>query len=65
LTKDYLPKMLSLRSPFYQDTHFSFPERAADLVSRMTLSEKVLHVFAIGEDAASLGRPHTYTGPGR
>ncbi|HEY3610119.1 MAG TPA: glycoside hydrolase family 3 C-terminal domain-containing protein [Pseudonocardiaceae bacterium] len=30
--------------PIYQDTHFSFPERAADLVSRMTLSEKVLQL---------------------
>jgi beta-glucosidase-like glycosyl hydrolase len=30
--------------PIYQDTHFTFPERAADLVSRMTLSEKVLQL---------------------
>ena len=27
--------------PIYLDTHYSFAERAADLVSRMTLSEKV------------------------
>jgi beta-glucosidase-like glycosyl hydrolase len=27
--------------PIYQDTHYSFAERAADLVSRMTLREKV------------------------
>ena len=28
-------------SPIYLDTHYSFAERAADLVSRMTLPEKV------------------------
>ncbi|GAA5191231.1 glycoside hydrolase family 3 C-terminal domain-containing protein [Rugosimonospora acidiphila] len=28
-------------TPVYLDTHYSFAERAADLVSRMTLSEKV------------------------
>jgi beta-glucosidase len=28
-------------TPIYKDTHYSFAERAADLVSRMTLSEKV------------------------
>src|SRR5450756_687857 len=27
--------------PIYRDTHYSFAERAADLVSRMTLAEKV------------------------
>src|SRR5256885_155704 len=27
--------------PVYRDTHYSFAERAADLVSRMTLDEKV------------------------
>ncbi|HEX4725642.1 MAG TPA: glycoside hydrolase family 3 C-terminal domain-containing protein [Pseudonocardiaceae bacterium] len=30
--------------PIYQNTSFSFAERAADLVSRMTLSEKVLQL---------------------
>src|SRR5260370_42681840 len=31
-------------TPIYLDTHFTFAERAADLVSRMTLSEKVLQL---------------------
>ncbi len=30
--------------PIYRDTHHSFAERAADLVSRMTLDEKVLQL---------------------
>src|ERR1700755_1726756 len=30
--------------PVYLDTHYSFEERAADLVSRMTLPEKVLQL---------------------
>src|SRR4051794_7186278 len=30
--------------PVYRDTHYSFAERAADLVSRMTLGEKVLQL---------------------
>jgi beta-glucosidase-like glycosyl hydrolase len=30
--------------PVYRDTHYSFAERAADLVSRMTLAEKVLQL---------------------
>jgi beta-glucosidase-like glycosyl hydrolase len=30
--------------PIYRDTHHSFAERAADLVSRMTLAEKVLQL---------------------
>jgi beta-glucosidase len=30
--------------PIYRDTHYSFAERAADLVSRMTLEEKVLQL---------------------
>ena len=30
--------------PIYRDTHYSFAERAADLVSRMTLDEKVLQL---------------------
>jgi beta-glucosidase-like glycosyl hydrolase len=30
--------------PIYRDTHYSFSERAADLVSRMTLKEKVLQL---------------------
>ena len=29
------------RTPIYLNTHYSFAERAADLVSRMTLAEKV------------------------
>jgi beta-glucosidase-like glycosyl hydrolase len=32
------------RQPVYLDTHYSFEERAADLVSRMTLPEKVLQL---------------------
>jgi beta-glucosidase len=31
-------------TPVYLDTHYSFEERAADLVSRMTLPEKVLQL---------------------
>ena len=30
--------------PIYRDTHYGFAERAADLVSRMTLDEKVLQL---------------------
>lgn len=30
--------------PVYQNIHYSFPERAADLVSRMTLEEEVLQL---------------------
>src|SRR5579885_1930294 len=30
--------------PIYLNTHYSFAERAADLVSRMTLGEKVLQL---------------------
>ena len=30
--------------PVYRDTHYSFAERAADLVARMTLPEKVLQL---------------------
>ena len=32
------------RLPVYRDTHYSFAERAADLVARMTLPEKVLQL---------------------
>ena len=31
-------------TPVYLDTHYTYAERAADLVSRMTLSEKVLQL---------------------
>src|SRR5258705_12682085 len=31
----------SAQAPLYRDTHYSFAERAADLVSCMTLAEKV------------------------
>jgi hypothetical protein len=32
------------RTPLYRDTSYSFAERAADLVSRMTLTEKILQL---------------------
>jgi len=35
------PKPSGASLPIYRDTHYSFAERAADLVSRMTLAEKV------------------------
>nr|WSX76328.1 glycoside hydrolase family 3 C-terminal domain-containing protein [Streptomyces sp. NBC_00899] len=35
------PRATAAASPIYLDTHHSFQERAADLVSRMTLQEKV------------------------
>ncbi|MEV6009534.1 glycoside hydrolase family 3 C-terminal domain-containing protein [Streptomyces sp. NPDC051976] len=35
------PRAAAATSPIYLDTHHSFQERAADLVSRMTLQEKV------------------------
>ncbi|MFE2428908.1 glycoside hydrolase family 3 C-terminal domain-containing protein [Streptomyces sp. NPDC059373] len=35
------PRATSGSTPVYLDTHYSFQERAADLVSRMTLQEKV------------------------
>src|SRR5438270_2524664 len=36
-----LPRGTSTSNPIYLDTTYSFAERAADLVSRMTLAEKV------------------------
>ena len=36
-----LPRATSTSTPIYLDTSYSFAERAADLVSRMTLAEKV------------------------
>ncbi|MBM9503225.1 glycoside hydrolase family 3 C-terminal domain-containing protein [Actinacidiphila acididurans] len=35
------PRATATTTPIYLDTHYSFEERAADLVSRMTLAEKV------------------------
>ena len=35
------PRATAGSTPIYRDTHYSFQERAADLVSRMTLQEKV------------------------
>lgn len=35
------PGAKAAATPVYRDTHYSFEERAADLVSRMTLQEKV------------------------
>ncbi|MBY8878705.1 glycoside hydrolase family 3 C-terminal domain-containing protein [Actinacidiphila acidipaludis] len=35
------PRATAGSTPIYRDTHYSFEERAADLVSRMTLQEKV------------------------
>ncbi|SEN36869.1 glycoside hydrolase family 3 C-terminal domain-containing protein [Actinacidiphila rubida] len=35
------PRAAQSSIPIYRDTHYSFQERAADLVSRMTLQEKV------------------------
>jgi beta-glucosidase-like glycosyl hydrolase len=40
--------------PVYLDTHYSFEERAADLVSRMTLPEKVLQLHT--NDAPAIPR---------
>jgi beta-glucosidase len=41
-------------APVYLDTHYSFEERAADLVSRMTLPEKVLQLHT--NDAPAIPR---------
>src|SRR5262249_4412576 len=42
--------------PIYRDTRYSFAERAADLVSRMTLAEKVLQLHTTSAPAiARLG----------
>ena len=38
------PPPVAAALPVYRDTHYSFAERAADLVSRMTLPEKVLQL---------------------
>src|SRR5690242_19036300 len=38
------PQPAAAALPVYRDTHYSFAERAADLVSRMTLPEKVLQL---------------------
>ncbi|MBE1496005.1 beta-glucosidase-like glycosyl hydrolase [Amycolatopsis lexingtonensis] len=38
------PQPAAAAPPVYRDTHYSFAERAADLVSRMTLPEKVLQL---------------------
>ncbi|NBH06535.1 glycoside hydrolase family 3 C-terminal domain-containing protein [Amycolatopsis sp. SID8362] len=38
------PQPAGTAPPVYRDTHYSFAERAADLVSRMTLPEKVLQL---------------------
>jgi beta-glucosidase len=53
--------------PIYQDTHYSFAERAADLVSRMTLSEKVLQLHTNNAPAiARLGvQQYTYWSEGQ
>jgi hypothetical protein len=53
--------------PIYQDTHFSFPQRAADLVSRMTLSEKVSQLHTSPAPAISrLGvQQYTYWNEGQ
>jgi beta-glucosidase len=38
------PAVAQASVPIYQDTHYSFQERAADLVSRMSLDEKVMQL---------------------
>ncbi|MFI6073628.1 glycoside hydrolase family 3 C-terminal domain-containing protein [Actinoplanes sp. NPDC051343] len=54
-------------TPVYLDTHYSFEERAADLVSRMTLPEKVLQLHT--NDAPAIPRlgvqRHTYWNEGQ
>jgi beta-glucosidase len=49
-------------TPVYLDTHYSFPARAADLVSRMTLAEKVAQLSTTRAPAiARLGvQQYTY-----
>ena len=54
-------------TPVYQDTHYSFAERAADLVSRMTLAEKVAQLHTNTAPAiARLGvQQYTYWNEGQ
>ncbi len=56
-----------LRVPIYRDTRYSFAERAADLVSRMTLAEKVLQLRTSSAPAiARLGvQQYTYANEGQ
>jgi beta-glucosidase-like glycosyl hydrolase len=53
--------------PIYRDTRYSFAERAADLVSRMTLAEKVAQLHTNTAPAiARLGvQPYTYWSEGQ
>jgi Beta-glucosidase-related glycosidases len=53
--------------PVYRDTRYSFAERAADLVSRMTLAEKVLQLRTTSAPAvARLGvQQYTYSNEGQ
>jgi len=48
------PAAVTAPLPIYRDTHYSFAERAADLVSRMTLPEKVLQLHT--NDAPAIPR---------
>jgi beta-glucosidase-like glycosyl hydrolase len=54
-------------TPVYLDTHYSFAERAADLVSRMTLTEKVQQLHTNNAPAiARLGvQQYTYWSEGQ
>ena len=45
------------QTPIYQDTHRSFEQRAADLVSRMTLQEKVSQMQNVAPAIPRLGIP--------
>ncbi|MEV5750456.1 glycoside hydrolase family 3 C-terminal domain-containing protein [Actinoallomurus sp. NPDC052308] len=48
------PPALADTTPIYLDTHYSFAERAADLVSRMTLDEKAAQLHT--NDAPAIPR---------
>ncbi|MEY9910293.1 beta-glucosidase-like glycosyl hydrolase [Catenulispora sp. MAP12-49] len=47
--------------PIYLDTHYSFAERAADLVSRMTLPEKVAQLHTNSAPASPRLGVQSYT----
>ncbi|WP_329173901.1 glycoside hydrolase family 3 C-terminal domain-containing protein [Streptomyces sp. NBC_01477] len=61
------PRATAAATPIYLDTHYSFQERAADLVSRMTLQEKVQQLSTnSGPAIARLGvQQYTYWSEGQ
>ncbi len=53
-----VPISVGAQEPIYKDLNYSFEERAADLVSRMTLEEKAAQMVNAADEIARLDVPH-------